>query len=80
MLNKLLIKQPFQNKDVEVQLSYNIYDFYNSVKAGKKISFKKKKNIYNIDRTSTTWSSIEDWSREVVWYENSTGAYMYDTK
>jgi len=80
MLNKLLIKQPFQNKDIEVPLSYNIYDFYNSVKDGEKISLKKKKNVYNINRSSTTWSSIENWSREVVWYSNSTGAYMYDAK
>ena len=80
MLNKLLIKQPYQYEDIEVQLSYNIYDFYNSVKSGNKISFKKKQNIYNINKSSTTWPSIEDWSREVVWYQNSTGAYMYDAK
>ena len=76
-INNLLIKQPFQDQDIEVNLSYNILDYYNSKKAGQECAFKKKNFKYNIDRTSIIWNNIQDWSREVVWYLNSTASYMY---
>lgn len=77
-LNKYLLKQPFHKEDMKVELSYNILNFYRSVLMGTHIPLQKKKSVYQIDRTSMSWSTWEDWCREVVWYCNSIGAYMYD--
>ena len=76
-LNKTLIKIPFQTEDVDVELSYNIWEFYRSVLTGRAIPLENATRKYHIDRTSTTWSSWDDWCREVIWYGNKKGAYLY---
>lgn len=79
-LNQNMLKLPFQNKDLDVRLSYNIFEVYQAALRGE--TFPVKKGVYNyrIDRTSKTWSSWEDWCREVVWYENKKGAYLYNCR
>lgn len=76
-LNKNLIKLPFQTEDRDVIGSYNIWEFYQSVLVGEPIPIEKRECIYRIDRTIVTWSSWDEWCREVVWYGNKKGAYLY---
>ena len=75
-LNQSMLKLPFQNKDLDVRLSYNIFEVYQAALRGE--TFPVKEGVYNyrIDRTSKTWPSWEDWCREVIWYENKKGAYL----
>jgi hypothetical protein len=80
VLNQNLIKLPFQNDNLDVNLSYNIWDVYYAALRGKNLPIKKGNFNYRIDRTSTRWLSWEDWCREVVWYGNKKGAYMYKCK
>lgn len=77
LLNSSLIKRPFQTEDLELNLSYNIWEFYQSVLAGSPIPLESRRCAHHIDRTSVTWSSWEDWCREVIWYGNKKGAYLY---
>lgn len=77
LLNSSLIKRPFQTEDLEVNLSYNIWEFYQSVLAGTRIPLENRRCTHHIDRTGVTWSSWEDWCREVIWYGNKKGAYLY---
>ena len=76
-LNKSLIKLPFQTEDLDLTTSYNIWEFYQSVLVGTPILLEERKCIYHINRTSVTFSSWDDWCREVVWYGNKKGAYLY---
>ncbi|MFA5083873.1 MAG: B12-binding domain-containing radical SAM protein [Candidatus Paceibacterota bacterium] len=76
-LNQNLIKLPFQNKDLNIDLSYNIWDVYCAALRGSEMPLEKGNFSYRINRTSVEWSSWEDWCREVVWYGNKRGAYMY---
>lgn len=76
-LNQKLIKLPFQNTDVNIQLSYNIFEVYQAALKGKSIPLEKGTYEYQIERKSKTWSSWEEWCKEVVWYENKKGAYLY---
>ena len=77
-LNRSLVKQPFQTADLDVELSYNLWEFYRSVLTGQKIPLENKKSRYHIDKTRQRWLSWDDWCREVVWYGNKKGAYLYD--
>jgi hypothetical protein len=37
----------------------------------------KKPTAVQIDRTRHRWSTWEDWFRQVIWYGNKKGAYLY---
>lgn len=76
-LNQSLLKQPFQTRDVTVDLTYNVWEFYRGVMDGKEISIEEGTFHYYIDRTSVRWETWEKWCREVVWYGNKRGAYLY---
>jgi tRNA A37 methylthiotransferase MiaB len=79
-LNCSMIKLPFQTEDLELSLSYNIWDFYQSILVGEPIPLEEGEHICHIDRTKEVWSSWGDWCREVVWYGNKKGAYLYGNK
>jgi len=78
ILNKNLIKLPFQNKNLDLKLSYNIWEGYIAGLSGKEISLTAGNYNCEIDRTSNKWSSWEDWCKEVVWYGNKRGLYLYN--
>jgi radical SAM superfamily enzyme YgiQ (UPF0313 family) len=76
-LNRSLIKRPFQTEDVEVTVSYNIWEYYRAVITGQQIPLEPKAVKHHIDRTSKTWDSWDLWCQEVIWYGNKRGAYLY---
>jgi radical SAM superfamily enzyme YgiQ (UPF0313 family) len=76
-LNRMLLKKPFQKDNVAVTLGYNIWELYTSVLKSVSAPLKSGRYRHIIDRTSITWPSWEDWCREVVWYGNKKGAYLY---
>jgi hypothetical protein len=77
MLNKSLLKQPFQTEDIHLKLSFNIWEFYQAVLVGEKLPLEQAISSYFIDRTSVTWSSWDEWCQQVIWYGNKKGAYLY---
>ncbi len=77
MLNQSLLKKPFQTEDLNLELGYNLWEFYQAAISGIKIPLEEKVSHYHIDRTTETWSSWEDWFKEVIWYGNKKGAYLY---
>jgi radical SAM superfamily enzyme YgiQ (UPF0313 family) len=76
LLNKSLINQPFQ-VDINLNLSYNVWGFYQGVLRGLKTPLEKKTQSYHINRASVTLSSWDDWCQEIVWYGNKKGAYLH---
>jgi hypothetical protein len=44
---------------------------------GVDIPLEKNKFEYIIDRTSDSWQSWEQWCKEVIWYGNKKGDYLY---
>ncbi|MDP6503372.1 MAG: cobalamin-dependent protein, partial [Planctomycetota bacterium] len=76
-LNKSLIKVPFQDEDRAVELSYNIWEYYRSILIGDPLPLEENECECLIDRTSETWDSWDDYCREVIWYGNKKGAYLY---
>lgn len=76
-LNRRLIKIPFQTEDLTLRLDYNIWNFYRAVLRGLPVPLEKRPAAFRVDRTSKKWASWDDWCREVVWYGNKKGAYLY---
>ena len=79
-INHLLLKQPNLKEDVEVECGYNIFEVYNQVIKGIPSAPQQKKSILLIDRSSQTWGDWQTWYREVVWYGNKKGDYLYGSQ
>lgn len=79
-LNAGLMKRPFQTDDLDIELSFNIWEFYQGVLVGQKLPLECHPSRHHIDRTSVRWQTWDDWCREVVWYGNKKGAYLYSSR
>ncbi len=76
-LNRKLIKLPFQTGDLEFETSYNIWEFYCAALVGERIQLEERPCVNRIVRTKVVYNSWDDWYREVIWYGNKKGAYLY---
>jgi hypothetical protein len=76
-LNRALLKQPFQQHSVTLYMSADIMGFYESVRRGEKTELARHSAEIFVDRETVSWLSINDWCREVVWWGNKKGAYLY---
>ncbi len=76
-LNKSLLKVPFQTDSLKLDLSWNVWDVYRSTLRGAPIPLAREASTCVIDRSTARWKSWDEWCREVVWYGNKKGAYLY---
>jgi radical SAM superfamily enzyme YgiQ (UPF0313 family) len=76
-LNKALLKRPGRLDDIEVDVRFNILDFYRGVRTGEMVDLKRVDQRVRIDRSSKRYEDFQAWSREVVWWGNKKGAYLY---
>ncbi len=79
-LNFGLMKLPFQTEDLEVHTSYNIWEYYRSLLVKGSVQLVEQDTRYHIDRTTETWNSWDHYCKEVIWYGNKKGAYLYTNK
>ncbi len=76
-LNHALIKLPHQHRNIELTLSHNLWDVYHAALQGEACALESGRFSYEIDATSSQWTSWEQWCREVIWWGNKRGAYVY---
>jgi len=79
-LNRNLLKTPFSAEDVVVECNYNIFEFYKSVLLSEEIPLEKKPVAYEISKSSQVYTNWDDYCREVIWYGNKKGAYLYTNR
>jgi radical SAM superfamily enzyme YgiQ (UPF0313 family) len=72
-----LIKLAFIKENKEIELNYNILEFYQAALMGKVIPLKEGSFYYEILRSQKTWDSWPDWCREAIWYGTKKGDYLY---
>lgn len=75
--NRSLLKQPLVYDDLKLTLKYNIWEFYRACLIGEDIPIEEIECKYIIDRSSHSWNDWQQWCKEVVWYGNKKGAYLY---
>lgn len=79
-VNRALVKQPHAGDDVIVRLTHDILAFYRDALEGTPGELRAAPVSYVIDRSSERWNDLQAWSREVVWYGNKKGAYLYGNR
>jgi radical SAM superfamily enzyme YgiQ (UPF0313 family) len=76
-LNANLLHQPYQPHDIEIKLEYDIMNFYNAVRCGESAEIQQQPTIIHIERSRRFYNDFSAWCREVVWWGNKKGAYLY---
>lgn len=76
-LNQALLKVPFVSDDVTFDCGFNLMEFYRGVLTGQAVELQQQPCSYRIDRSRQVWSSWSSWCREVIWFGNKKGAYLY---
>jgi hypothetical protein len=79
-LNQALVKQPGRRDDINVPCSVDLLAFYRGVLNGERIQLKPQAVNYAVKRSVENYTDFQDWCREVVWYGNKKGAYLYGNK
>lgn len=80
VLNQHLIKIPFRDENIEIRANYKVYEYYQAVIHGRTVPKLEECSRYVVDRSRQSWTTLDDWCREVVWYGNKKGAYLYGTE
>ena len=78
--NHALVKQPFVREDVTVSLDYDLAAFFDAVRNNEHPELAKAKTRIRIDRAGEAYADFAAWCREVVWWGNKKGAYLYTGK
>lgn len=79
-LNRCLLKLPFQTEDINVKVRYNIWEYYQGALRGENVPLVERPVTCHIDRTSRAYWNWDDFCREVIWYGNKKGAYLYTNR
>jgi radical SAM superfamily enzyme YgiQ (UPF0313 family) len=77
LLNKTLLKLPFDYKNETVRTHYNISELYESMVANESIPVDASIHDYLIQKDDDVCTTWEQWFREVVWFGNKRGAYLH---
>ena len=82
IFNKNIMRQPTNLKDANLELKFNIPEYFNDLVKGKKIDFLEYAYPVTVEiiRSDRKFENIEQWMREVVWYGHRSGAYLYEYK
>jgi radical SAM superfamily enzyme YgiQ (UPF0313 family) len=76
-LNHALVHQPFARTNLTVSLRYDILDYWYKVRTGEQAVLREQPMLVEIDRTAKPYDDFQKWCREIVWWGNKKGAYLY---
>ena len=79
-LNHALVHQPFVKEDVKISLRYDLLDYWQKVRTGEQALLRETPLLVEIDRTSKPYGDFQKWCREIVWWGNKKGAYLYSPR
>ena len=75
ILNKKMMRLPFETKDVMLSFKFNILECYNLILQNLNYNLKKEQNEKLIIKSDFTFNNWNDWMREVIWYGHRSGKY-----
>ncbi len=76
-LNHALVNQPFAKSDLTLRVKHNLLDYWDKVRSGEPADLAEVEMAVDIDRTSKPYDDFQKWCREIVWWGNKKGAYLY---
>lgn len=79
-VNSALVRQPFLSDDLTLETRHDLMGFYDAVRNGEHAIPESRPTTITIDRSSQIHDDFQSWCREVVWWGNKKGAYLYTNK
>jgi hypothetical protein len=76
-LNHALVNQPFATSNGTVKLRYDLLGYWHAVRNGEPALLRETPVMVEIDRLSRRYDDFQKWCREIVWWGNKKGAYLY---
>jgi radical SAM superfamily enzyme YgiQ (UPF0313 family) len=76
-LNRTLVKQPHVRDDATVATEYNVLEYCRGIREGSKVPLQRAPALVHVTRSEARYDDFDKWCREVVWWGNKKGAYLY---
>ena len=76
-LNQALVSQPFVPDDLHITLGHDILGFWHAVCRGEAATLRSGEFPVLIERSRSYYADFDAWCREIVWWGNKKGAYLY---
>lgn len=79
-LNRGLFRMPFQISNLQVELSHNIWEYYQACVTGSIPVLRQGSYPYRIFRMRPVWLNWEDWYEHVIFCHHQKSYYLYDIR
>ena len=76
-LNGAAVNQPGNLDDLVVDTGSNVYEIYRDRLHGQSTPLSMERHSYRIERADAVHEDLAGWFREVVWFGNKKGAYLF---
>ena len=76
-LNGAAVNQPGNLDDLVVDTGSNVYEIYRDRLHGQSTPLSMGQHSYRIERADAVHEDLAGWFREVVWFGNKKGAYLF---
>ena len=76
-VNQALLKRPFALDDVIIETNYDVVRFYDKIRRGVREPLDVRPTTVCVERSKAYYDDLNTWCREVVWWGNKKGAYLY---
>jgi radical SAM superfamily enzyme YgiQ (UPF0313 family) len=76
-LNHALVHQPFAKDNLKVRVRHDLLDYWHKVRGGEQALLREAPMAIEVDRASKPYDDFQKWCREIVWWGNKKGAYLY---
>ncbi len=79
-VNGALVSQPFVKDDIAVSINHDIVGFCRGIREGRPKPLERRQTTIEIRRSASYHADFNAWCREVVWWGNKKGAYLYGAR
>lgn len=76
-INAAMIKRPFLRDEAVLDLGSDVLGFWRAARRNRPCPLDRAPVRVIVDRHSEHWDDLATWCREVVWWGNKKGAYLY---
>jgi hypothetical protein len=76
-LNHALVNQPFATGNLTLKLRHDLLGYWHAVRNGEQALLREAPVLVEIDRLGKRYDDFQKWCREIVWWGNKKGAYLY---
>lgn len=79
-LNRELVSRPFAGNDITVDIDYDILSYWQAARQNEPQPMRREPTRVVVRRSKSRYDNFSDWCREVVWWGNKKGAYLYTSE